>query len=333
MEEEKITQESIFVNEEDEKKKEKKLLKEAEESLKDKNLIPYGYIEVKLDSLGKLDAPSILHFRNYSMEEILELSPVIGNENKYLECLVKCLNKMVYEKFDCSLLHVNEMEEVMMYIFSTFWSRELEGHPYYKDESLPEDKINKKENILFTNIIISELGTKTLPKDFKEPIKININDDIVKFKLPRIKDTLIAKEYVNRKYFDEERELSDIKSAIEKKEKVSYEDKEKYDILQENKGKDFLKVYSASYLYGRNKKIFKSIDEKIEEFPNIPFKYWQEYEKLVREKCIFGIEQDYKFFSTEMKQEVTRRFRFQSMDFIPTMESKNDSNVVISFGD
>jgi hypothetical protein len=243
---------------------------------------------------------------------------------------------MVYEKFDCSLLHEKELEEISMTIYSAFWSQKLENKAYIIDPLLKEDAFSEK-NIGYATIPISNLKTKTINKDFKEPIKIKIEDKVVKFRLHRIKDMLEAKEYVEKKYFSQERELSDIKAALMKKEKtISYENQKKYEDYENNKAMDILKVLQASVILEIEDKVegqqLQTIDQKLEAYKNLDTKYWQEYQKVV-DTIEFGIDPEVKFFSIEKKEDLTRRFSFQLLDFIPTLDLQRDTKVIVSFGD
>jgi hypothetical protein len=327
-----MSNESIFV--EDENELNQKVAKNLEQDLSNKSQIPYGYLPVKLDSLGKLSAPKILHFRNYSMEEVLELSAI--KEENYIEALIKCLNNMVYEKdFDCANLHEKELELVMMSIYNAFWSKQLQGHTYYLDDSIEDLELkNNEKNVAIAVLDISNIQTNTILKEFKEPIKIEIDGKIVKFILPRIKDIILAKEFVHKKYFEIERELSDIKSKIEKKSiDVSYDQNEKFEKMQTSKSLDFLKVFQSSIIHSVNDKVLLSIEDKIKEFPNIELGFWQEYQKVIDEKLNFGINPEVTFFSPELGKKITRRFSFQSMDFIPSLGISGNSRASISFGD
>ena len=50
-------------------------------------------------------------------------------------------------------------------------------------------------------------------------------------------------------------------------------------------------------------------------------------------KLNFGIDPEVSFFSLELKKEITRRFSFQSMDFIPSVELPNNTVNTVSYGD
>lgn len=323
--------ESIFVTEPNELIT--KVTKELQQTVVDKDQVPYGYIAIKLDSLGKLGNPKVLHFRNYSMEEVLELST--AKEENFIEVLIKCLNKMVYEKnFNCSDLHEKELEEVLLYLYSNFWNKSLDGYLYYLDDTITDvSKKNSDSNIGRASIPIDRLKTNTFTKEFKEPITITINNVKVKFRLARIKDLINAREYINNKYFDTERTLSDVKAAIDKKEKISYESQKKYDDYLNEKGLDFLKAYQSSIILSVNDKILETLEEKMNEYRNINILFWQKYQEVVNDNINFGVDPEVTFFSIELKKEVTRRFSFQSMDFIPTLELSTDTGATVSFGD
>jgi hypothetical protein len=330
---ENINQDSIFVKDEEPKiVKPIKIAKEVEAILNERLEIPSGYIEIKLDSLGKLSAPEVLHFRNYSMEEAVELAST--RDENYLESLIKCLNRMVFEKFDCSLLHENELEEIMMNLYLIFWGKLMDGYYFYLDDTIENTQLkNRKENIGITSIDITKLKTTTLNKDFKEPIKITIGEKTVKFNLPRLRNVLLAKTYTYKKYFKDERELSDIQVAVENKKEVSYEDNKKYEEYVENKARDFLKAYESSIIDEFQGKKLNTLEEKIEIFSKVDLKFWKKYESVVSKDLKFGLSPVVTFYSDQLLKEVTRRFAFQSMDFIPPVELPDDSGALVHFGD
>jgi len=354
MEMDNINQDSIFVKDEESKAQNMTIAKEVEKVLNEKMEIPNGYIEIKLDSLGKLDAPEVLHFRNYSMEDATELAST--KDEDYLQTLVKCLNRMVWEKFDCSLLHEKELEEIMCNIYLIFWGKLLEGYQYYLDNTIEDsEEKEKKENIGTTIIDITQLKTKTIDKDFKEPIKVDIKGKVVKFRLPRLRDMLLAKTFTYKKYFKDERELSDIQNAVDKKKEISYEDSEKLKSYKENKSRDFIKAYEASIIDEFEGKKLITLEDKINVFSKVTLPYWKNYEKIVSEKLNFGIDPlvsfipetnyvnqkddkgNYKYpeFVDENgnAKPIIRGFSFQPMDLLPTMELPDDSGVIVSYGD
>ena len=120
----------FFINE----KKDKPEQKKENNTL---SIVSSQYIKIKLDSLGRLDAPPILHVKNYTMEDALELS--LASEEDSLEATVLVLNRMIKEDFDVSLLQENELKQILLTVYANFWSNELKDFPYplikedYKD--------------------------------------------------------------------------------------------------------------------------------------------------------------------------------------------------------
>ena len=192
----------IFI--EEKKEKIKKEIKK-EEKFESKKIIPKEYIPIKLNSLGKLHAPAIIHVRNYNMDDALELSLV--DEETALETTIYILNKMIYESFDPVYLHTEELKEILLTVYNNFWSSIIREFPYpYEVDELEFTDVNTKERIISgkqipnIDIPIKTIKTKVIHKDFKEPIKIKIGEKEVYFRLSRIKDVLESKNYIEKKY-------------------------------------------------------------------------------------------------------------------------------------
>ena len=90
-------------------------------NLDEKTEYKTGYREINLDSLGKLSAPSKLNYRNYQMDELIDLASL--REDRQIEGLVNCLNNMCESDFDNGDLHFNELIEIMIFLYSA-WGRE-----------------------------------------------------------------------------------------------------------------------------------------------------------------------------------------------------------------
>ena len=66
-----------------------------------------------------------------------------------------------------------------------------------------------------------------------------------------------------------------------------------------------------------NKKL-NTFDEKIESTSLIPTIFWNFYdEKIVKEYDQFGVMPEYTFHSEYLKKNITRRFQFRYLDFLP----------------
>lgn len=313
------------------------------EQPKKRTKIPFGYIPVNLNSLGKLDSPPTLHFRNYSMEEALSLSS--ANEETFLGTLVECLNDMVFEGFDCAYLNENELIEIMLTIYKAFWGKSLEGLKYYINPDLPEDKREAVENIGEARVDINTINTFSISKEFKEPFSIKIDDYTVKFKLSRIGYVLNAKEYIDKLYAEEDRKFSDVKSIVQKNSRLQKEQQEAIapDLLAEyqkftvERARMFIRAIECQQIEAINGTSFKGgppiTPGRLKAIQQVGLNYWREFRNIQDNQAAFGVNPEVKFFSEELNEPITRRLQFQPLDFLPNFELQNDSTVDISFGD
>ena len=148
-----------------------------------KTIIPPGYTEIKLSTKGLVGAPEIVHVRNFKVKEIIALS--LTNEIDLPVRLIEILNEMILEDVDVGTWHQNEIEELMVYIFYTFYKGTLDDVVFPIDDSdinylrTQEDgettiqEINSKKWIPRTSISISnDVSTYDLLDNFTTKIKI-----------------------------------------------------------------------------------------------------------------------------------------------------------------
>ena len=330
-----ITAESLFYREDEEKKEHKEI-----------KTIPYGYTKVMLESVGRLYAPKVLHFRNYRIEELYELADT--SDEDYLQKLVNVLNNMVQEDFDCRNLHEEDLKKILMVIYGRFWSKSLEGFQYYYDleKKTPSEGETEKDIMGTATIPIKNIKTTPLNEEVKLPINITMDNKTVKFDIITIGTFLEVQKYINNLFSQEERFFSDFKYEYEeymslivnkqfKKAKeldIDLDLKEKYEKYVANKEKLFIETTQALALYGIDDQVFETIEEKIEGNKFVESQYWLAYQDTIEKKCKFGIDPDVKFRCDKSGKEITRRFQFQFMDFIPSDKPPNSSQYDISFG-
>ena len=319
----------------------------AKEKVKVKTEIPSNYVEVKLDSLGKLNAPRVVHVRDYSAKDVLELSS--AGEERQAEVLINCLNSMIWEDVDVSSFHEKDIEEIMLYVYASFWGDSLQNVGFYLDPKLEGEELGKEGNIYHTSLNIKALKTKELGIDnFKGIINISISKDLDKigFRLPQLGDILTTKTIVEEHYFDLDRKYSDINSEIkdyvEKNPKASsYEimkalniDSDKYKELEDysnNRQRDIIKILQAQWIVRLNGKELKTLEEKLEVYESISIRYWNKLNDVIKTQLDFGVNSTVTF---EYEGEsLTRDFNFQLVDFIPSLESRDDTEYSVSFGD
>lgn len=313
------------------RKQESEVLKEAEEKTKEN--IPEDYIKIKLCSLGKLSAPAVLHFRNYTLGEAAELSD-LSLENQY-ELFVKVLNKMVYEDFDCAKLHKEEIIEILLYIYSTWWSPTLEL-PYFVNEQLIGKALIAKENTAYARIRLSGEHSNIVIKDlfgeFKTPFNL-IGPDKKKYTLrfPIVGDLIFAKNFLEIKYAEEEKFFSRIENSV-KRDEIELIEKSELKLY-----KDFLNTKVKEGLIAERSCMLLAVDgeeltdpeERFQTAKNLPLDFWAFITKQQKEFS-FGLEPEITFLDEDHKP-VTRRFQFRFMDFFPSLEQEGNSGYSISF--
>ena len=73
--------------------------------------IPSSYIPIKLPSNGKLGV-EVLHFRDYTGGDVLDLNSVESNNNT--KAIVTVLNRMCWENYDVSNLTPQDLNYILM---------------------------------------------------------------------------------------------------------------------------------------------------------------------------------------------------------------------------
>jgi len=305
--------------------------------------MPEGYIEVKLDSIGKLAAPMTLHFKNFSMDDMTELSLV--REELHLQKFLSILNKNCHENFDCSKLHPEDLTEVCLTLYLSFTGKNLSGYSYYIDDTIEDDdKKNEDKNIGEATIDITTIDTTPLPESFKEPFEITYKGNKVGFRLTRVGDAVIARTYLKNKYAIQDKKYSDIKAKVESNDEITRTTLGKGTLLAidetlyndyldyiNQKLIDYSKVIASLLLVSYNDKVLETLEEKLEVYGNIHTDFYKIYDKVVKEKLDFGVKKDITFFCIHNKKPITRRFQFRYLDFLPSNELSGDSEYQVSF--
>ncbi|MDA3855499.1 MAG: hypothetical protein PF569_04530 [Candidatus Woesearchaeota archaeon] len=332
-------------------KKEKKVATKAkpkvEKKVEEKPKVPMGYITVKLDSLGKLSAPFELHFRDYSIEEVLELSST-NDDMDNLEAMVKVLNNMILEDFDCGNLVFEELMEILYTLQGAFYSGEIERRIIIDEKGDRSDPTN----YVWAFIPLGSIDTKELDEKFKEPFTLSDSktEQKIVFRLPRIKDKLVAEDYLKTKYSREIRQYSKIYHEITTIEAIkdSVSREEKMEVLEDEKGDEVqaLKSYllekmrllailtqGLSIISINGKELdYGDCEELLEIIPTISRRVWESYTKVVKDYS-FGLVSEVTFYLPEAQESVTRRLRFRPVEFLPDYDSTSSGGITVSFSD
>lgn len=330
---------------EEEKKKEVKATKPTIKK-EEKPKVPMGYVRVRLDSLGKLSAPFELHFRDYSIEEVMELASTTEDIDN-LATMITILNNMIFEDFDCGDLTLSELLEIVYTLQGAFYSQDIEKKVILDEDGDKEDE----DNYVYALIPLNRIPTKTLAEEFREPFTLSDPKTKMKvsFRLPRIKDKITAENYLRDKYKKEIREFSEIYYLIQQIEKIKNTDLrvERMHELEDSRADEMQKF--RAYLIEKAKillvltqglSIVSINDEKLEYgdceklleiMPSISRRIWEKYTQTT-DKYKFGLQDEVTFYLPELKKDVTRRLpHLRTMDFLPDNEQKIDTGIDLSF--
>lgn len=339
----------IFVEDEQEQQSEVKSRKPVQ-----KDKIPSDYIPIKLSSAGKLSMPKVLHVRNYTGQDALDLAQASSGD--MIETILKVVERMIWEDIDSKLLHQKELEEIMLNVYLNWWGTVIKDYPYpWEKEELKEgiekgiineqkaERVKKGVDTLYINIPIENISTENLPAEFKEPIKIKHKDNEYVFRLQRVGDVLISEKFVEEKYFEQDNEFSEIKNDIDynianknnpnvdqrKIDPVKYKEYLKY---RNNRNKDFLALQTMLLFSRINDTVLQTNEERLEFYSKLPLHIIGKVESIV-EKISFGPKEEMKVISPVTREEITRRFQFRALDYVPSMESQNDEGYDVIFGE
>lgn len=198
-------------------------LSESEKFVNSKASIPAGYLEVRLSTKGKVGAPEILHIRNFKVSEIITLSM---SDNRELPIrLIEMLNDMILEDVDVAKWHESEIEELMLYVFMTFYKNKFEDIPFpYDDDDLKvlsESQIEDLKNgrwVPKTEIDISrDIETFDISDNFTPRTTITNKKTgfYVVFDYIKYGDQVIIKQWMDSFFRDEEARFDKIKRSLE----------------------------------------------------------------------------------------------------------------------
>lgn len=310
------------------------------------NTVDEPTVEVRFCTGGRLSAPPVLHFRDYSMlasQELAEL-PLASD---HLPIIVKILNSMVVEDFDCGLLHMEEAKEVLLNVHGKWWGSTLSGFKYLINPDIEnEDELLAKENISEADIPLTALEVIPLEAGIQEPINIKAHGTTVKFIYPRIRNSGIVEDLLKVKFAVEEQKFHKIKQIIdynskqtepENKKEVNLLESEEYDKYLAQRAKWRLIYIRAQEICGIDDVVLETMEDRIKvltEDTKISVRHWQLYTEFLENKGKFGLKDEAEFYSDILNQKVRRPFLFYTWNIIPTgtLEYPGNVNDSISFG-
>lgn len=203
-------------------------LEDAETEVKKEINLPPGYIEVELSTKGRVGAPAIVHIRNFKVNEIIALS--LTDVKDIPMRLIHALNDMIYEDVDVGEWHENEVVELLLYLFMTFYKGSIDDIPFqFTEEDL--EKISKLEKgdeqvaaiksgqfVPKTSINIGkDVDTYDIPDDFSPIVTITNKKTgfYVTFGFIKYGDQLVIKKWLNSYFAEDEAKFESIRRKVE----------------------------------------------------------------------------------------------------------------------
>ena len=187
-----------------------------------KNLasVPPGYIEVALSTKGRVGAPAIVHVRNFTVGELLELS--LTTDTDLPRRLISTLNKAIYEDTDVANWHESEIEELLIYIYAEFYKSTLdsvefplleEDYEFVKNGPDGEQRckdLREHKWVPRTSItLLRDIDPYEVSDDYSPEITIKNKKTgfYVTFSYIKYGDRLLVKDWLDKVYRDEEKQF------------------------------------------------------------------------------------------------------------------------------
>lgn len=336
-----------------------------------KSNIPSHFIPIYLDSKGRLSAPKLLHFPDYTMEDALNLNSLDEDNQAY--ALVSTLNKMNFEKFDCSDLHPKELMQILFTLHATFIGSSVEKE-YYLNEDLPEGSEEGQKdhpsNIKTVDLKISQLKWSSIDEDqegklrktkFREPFTLETKQQFtdpetkqtryntirVKVRLSRMKDMIFAKKYCDELFHSESLKFLSYKKDLNRIRAISNPQKREseYNKLIDNDDEGWrnyqkhltqyqieqAKVMQASLIVSVGDQVLETFEQKYDAYKNLIPTSIWKKYDEVNSDFNFGLRNEVSFYAEGQNEKLTRRFQFRFTDFLPTDQEADSGGVTVSF--
>jgi hypothetical protein len=307
-------------------------------------------IEVLLSSAGKLSTEVRIMIKDFDLKGSIRMA--LANDVHHIENLLMVLQDAVQvPNFDVSMLHENEMEEILLSLYARYWSQTMTLP--YTPSSDEIKKLEESQNKLYLDYLagkftptvdvdLSEIDAKSLSDDFKEPIVITYEGTDYYFRLPRLHDYVEAQKFIDKHYSLKMRDFQGLENILQfnasvrnsEPEKMKSFDQAKYEVYEKlnvSKLVDYLSAKQQGSLIQLGDKKFETLEDKMSVV--VPSNVWEYYKKEVLEKYDFGVVRDIKIKSPFTGEALIWRAPFQYMDFISSRKLSNTSGFTVRFGE
>lgn len=204
----------------------------AEKAAAKKLEIPAGYMEIRLSTKGKLGAPEVFHVRNFTTEDLMDLSATEQSEIPIQ--VINCLQGIIWEP-DCDVkkFHENEVVETLFRIYKEYFNTVLVDMPWKMTDEDKEflkkqfggaqspDYLNRiaayetEEWVPRWDIDLDSFEFYEVPDDIKTNIKASFgNGAVVEYTMPRYGDVILLKEIIDTYFKKEENEFRQVSENL-----------------------------------------------------------------------------------------------------------------------
>lgn len=327
----------------------------------EKLTIPNGYIPIELSTHGMLGVPKVVHCRNFSTADILDLS--LFNESMLPERVVGVLNSIILEKTNVADWPDRCIVEILIKLYVNFFTPLLPQTPFpWNSEDIKwlEDNGREEEardlekgkwvpriDFNLTNVKINDLDTEV--KSFITISKKNSNLHAKFMSYPKYGDVIAVRKATEAKFAESDRSFEKIKQDVAIRERflsegrsisaldtVNDQEYTKWRIYETKKAIYVAKASQALYLVEYNGVDLSgaSIDEKIKfiDHPEFDVKLAQKINKQF-EQLDFGIDPKVEVLNPITGKRCLRSFTFRLMDILQAIQLSESDEYDISYDD
>jgi len=324
--------------------------------------MPAGYIPIKMSTKGRLGVPSVVHVRNFTTEDLLDLS--MGSDAILPVKTIQALNRIIFEEnVDVAQWPEKSVLELIVKIYSNFFTPFISDIPFpWNDEDIEylksKEETTKIESLKAgtwvpkVDINLTEAVTiRELDSDVKDIVTISKKDGSFKASFssyPKIGDIIVLKDALSSIYKKEDAEWDLEKRKLEVRNRmiekgntnnlpeVASDAMDKYYEFEAKKTMTLVKLTQALYLrsFMGEDLSHKSLSEKLKYFedPRLDINVTKKIEAQF-EKIQFGLNDEISIKNPITGKLCTRRFTFRPMDILQAIRAYESPDYDISYDD
>jgi hypothetical protein len=330
-----------------------------------KETIPMGYIPLELSTLGKLGVPKVVHCRNFSTSDLVDLS--MFNNDSLPEHLISVINSLIYEKVDVAGWPDKTIVELLVRIYINYFTPVLKDISFpWNDEDMAwlEEKGQKDKMIELSegkwrpkiDLDLTKVKITYLDEEVRQFITVRkrgvggITALEAKFmSYPRYGDVITLRKAIESKFIDEEKKFGRIRQQYNMRERYLDEGKDitnidpindsdflRWQMYEARKAKYATKAAEALYLVKYNDVDLSnaSVEEKIRYIDSPLFDV--NLSKAVEEhftKLNFGLNPEIEIRNPVTGEVCKRQFTFRLLDILQALQLPNANEYDINYDD